>query len=272
MLVENTAGARGTLGEHGLSILIETASHRVLFDTGQGMALANNARCMDVPLDQIDAIVLSHGHYDHTGGLRDAIHVVPHASVYAHPSVFGPKYARRKNGTVSEIGMADLSEDTVRGQVRELVLTSRPMEICDGMYVTGEIPRTTEFEDTGGSFFIDDECRWPDMLLDDQALYFECARGVVVVVGCAHAGIINTLQYINKLTGDKRIHAVIGGMHLVAASDDRVDRTIETLRQLGIDRLVAGHCTGLSAVVELWKAFPNKCSSCKVGTSIEFDM
>lgn len=272
ILVENTVVGRSMLGEHGLAVSIDTGSQRTLFDTGQGMAILNNAHQLDVRLDKTAAIVLSHGHYDHTGGLRKVLHAASRPTVYAHPAVFRPKFARRKDGTCRHIGMPNMDETMVREQTHDLVFTNRPTEICDGLFVTGEIPRKTDFEDTGGPFFCDEQCRHPDTLIDDQSLFFESCQGMVVILGCAHAGVINTLRHIQQLTNGKHIHAAVGGMHLVSASHERTVRTMDAFRDLDIDRFIAGHCTGLAAVETLMASFPGKYCQCAVGTSIDFEM
>lgn len=272
ILVENTAHGHGMLAEHGISFWIETGTRHLLFDTGQGLAnvLINNAERLQVRFDPIDAIVLSHGHYDHTGGLRNLLAAVREPDIYLHPSALQPKYAPDDDGTSRSIGIPGLDEKTIRRQVKRLVWTDQPTEIFEGIYATGEIPRDTEFEDTGGPFYLDKELRNPDPLLDDQAIFFESSQGTVVLIGCAHSGIINTLQYIKRLTCDRPIHAVIGGMHLVSASRERVSRTIDALRRLKVERLCPGHCTGPAATVELWSAFPGQCFPCRVGADFTF--
>jgi len=270
VLVENNARGRGLLGEHGLAIWIEIGSQRILFDTGQGGVLSHNAAKLGVRLERANHIILSHGHYDHTGGLGRMLKAAGHPRVYAHPDAFLPKYARNDRGTGRDIGIREADESTMRRQPEDLIWTKQPTEIYQGVFVTGEIPRLTKFEDTGGPFFLDQECRHPDRLADDQAVFFESARGTVVLLGCAHAGVINTLEYVRRLTDDKPIHAVMGGMHLVSASQQRLDRTIEALRQLNVTRLGPAHCTGMTATMKLWDAFPERCFSWTTGSYMEF--
>ena len=271
VVVENTAGWRGTLGEHGLAFWVEAGPRRVLFDTGQGHVLLRNAEQLGVPLDSAEALVLSHGHYDHTGGLRDALNAAQSPSVYVHPAAFERKYACIDAGKAYEIGMPDMDEAAVRAQAGQLVFTKEPVEVLDGLFVTGEVPRVTEFEDTGGPFFIDSECRQPDPLVDDQAMFFDTAEGVVVLLGCAHAGVVNTLRHVRELTGGRPIRAVAGGMHLAAASEDRMTRTIAALRELDVEGLGPAHCTGAPATAALWAAFPGRCLPCNAGTRMVFE-
>lgn len=114
---------------------------------------------------------------------------------------------------------------------------------------------------------LDEACTQPDPLEDDQSVFFDTVDGTVVLLGCAHSGVINTLHYIRQLTDNRPIHTVIGGMHLVGASSRRTERTIEELKQLGIRRFAPAHCTGMPATVALWNAFPGQCQPCPVGTT-----
>ncbi|MFW6106695.1 MAG: MBL fold metallo-hydrolase [bacterium] len=268
VLVENTAGRRGLLGEHGLSFWIELGDKHVLFDTGQGHVLLNNARRLGIRLDHVDGIALSHGHYDHTGGLSDALRNARATTVYTHPAAFDAKYARNPDGSARDVGMPGLDEEMIR-DMAELVLVEGPTEVCGGLYLTGPVPRTTEFEDTGGAFFTDRSCTQPDALIDDQAAFMETEAGTVVILGCAHAGVINTLQHIQALTRNRPIHTVIGGMHLLHASPERMDKTVAELRRLDVKRLLPCHCTGMAAVARLWQEFPGRCAACPVGTVLE---
>ena len=142
--------------------------------------------------------------------------------------------------------------------------------MVEGLFVTGEIPRQTDFEDVGGKFFLDERCQQPDPLVDDQALFFETPDGVVVLLGCAHAGVVNTMLQIERLTQGKHFHAVIGGMHLLNASPARLNATIQALRRWNVSQLVPMHCTGMLATTRLWAEFPNRCAAGGVGTQLVF--
>ena len=271
VVVENVASGGGMIPEHGICFWIEIGSTKIIFDTGQGGALLNNARILGVSLEQTEFVVLSHGHYDHTGGLKDVLQLSQNPKVYAHQAAFQPKFACNEYGQSRAIGMPSMNEKSVRKIASDVIFTTKPTQIADRLFVTGEIPRVTEFEDTGGPFFLDERCIKSDPLLDDQALFFESSRGIVVLLGCAHAGVINTLLYIQQLTHGKPIHAVMGGMHLLSASRKRMNNTIKYLVRIKPDLLGPAHCTGRAATAELWEAFSQKCFPCSVGTSIEFD-
>jgi 7,8-dihydropterin-6-yl-methyl-4-(beta-D-ribofuranosyl)aminobenzene 5'-phosphate synthase len=272
VLVENTAQGARILAEHGLAYWIAWDGQKVLFDTGQGNVLANNAYRLGIPLHEASAVVLSHGHYDHTGGLPEALKTNQVATVYAHPAVFAHKYARKTDGSARNIGLPDATETVLRSLPGRLRYTERPTPVADGLMVTGQVPRLTDFEDTGGPFFLDHACTKPDPLDDDQAVFFDTVDGTVVLLGCAHSGVINTLRYIRQLTADRPIRAVIGGMHLADASLRRIARTIEELRSLAVQQLVPGHCTGMPATAGLWTAFPTGCTTCHAGSMFEFEI
>jgi 7,8-dihydropterin-6-yl-methyl-4-(beta-D-ribofuranosyl)aminobenzene 5'-phosphate synthase len=270
-LVENTAGRRGLLAEHGLSFWIETPDRRILFDTGQGMVLGRNARRLGVDLATVDAVVLSHGHYDHTGGLLSEADSFRETTVYAHLTAFRDRFIRRNDGTLQPVGSPIPSADELRTQVGQLLQHRRvPVQIAGGVWITGEIPRQNDFEDVGGAFFLDEACTVPDPIVDDLAMYIETGQGLVILLGCAHAGVINTLDHIRTLTGTERIRAVLGGMHLLNADENRLQQTILKLRELDIPRIGLAHCTGFAAMARLHTEFPGRCFHCVGGTEIEF--
>jgi len=269
-LVEDTAGGRGLLAEHGLAFWIELGQQKILFDTGQGLVLTGNARQLGIHLEQAEAVIISHGHYDHTGGLSETLRLARQARVYAHPVALMPKYARNTDGSTREIGIPLLNEEKVREQA-DLILTEKPVEIGEGFFLTGPVPRRTDFEDVGGQFFTDPACLHPDLLLDDQSAFIDTPAGTIVILGCAHAGVINTLDYIRELTGNRRIHTVLGGMHLLSAGSVRMHKTVDELCRIDARRLIPCHCTGFAALAWLWHAFPDQCALCHVGTIFDWN-
>jgi len=271
ILAENTVYRGGLRGEHGLSVWVETDGKRILFDTGQTDLLLDNAKTLGIDLAQTDAVVLSHGHYDHVGGLDCVLDLAPQARVYLHPMALEPKFSASR-GTVREIGITSVMRDRLRDRIKsgQGAYTAAATSVFPGVTVTGQIPRVSSFEDTGGQFFLDAEGRKPDGLLDDQALFLDSSEGLVVVLGCAHAGVVNTLEHIQQLEPDRKVHAVFGGMHLVKADQTRIEKTIDALRRLDIDKIGPAHCTGRQAARQLWNSLGDRCFLCCVGTQVSF--
>jgi 7,8-dihydropterin-6-yl-methyl-4-(beta-D-ribofuranosyl)aminobenzene 5'-phosphate synthase len=272
VLVENTAVGRGMRGEHGLAFWIEAGSQRVLFDTGQTPeVLLHNAEQLGIDLASIDAVVLSHGHYDHTGGLREVLRRARGTRLFLHPGALAQRFTRRRDGAVDDIGIPPgIDKGFLREHTASVSFTDQSAAITHWLRVTGQVPRVNDFEDTGGDFYLDRACNRTDPIVDDQATFFDTQDGTVVLLGCGHAGVVNTLQQVQELTGGRPIHAVLGGMHLINASPDRLARTVEALRGLSIGLLAPAHCTGARAQARLWSEFPGHWEPCPVGTRFEF--
>ena len=270
ILVDNEAN-QGLTVEHGFSAWIETASQRFLFDTGQGSALSSNAGKLGIALDSMDTLVLSHGHYDHTGGVPFVVEKAPAVHVYCHPGAIRPRFAIR-DGAAKPIGMPGTSRAALAGLSPErLHWTAGAIEIAPGIGLTGPIPRRTDYEDVGGPFFVDGEGRHEDAIEDEMALWIRMELGLVVVTGCGHAGLINTLRYALRLSGASRIHAVLGGFHLREASEARVARTIAALKELAPDLMVPCHCTGERVIEEFAKSFAERVHRGSAGATYTFD-
>jgi 7,8-dihydropterin-6-yl-methyl-4-(beta-D-ribofuranosyl)aminobenzene 5'-phosphate synthase len=272
-LVENTAGQSRILGEWGLSIYVRAGESGFLLDTGAGQAIVPNLRTLDIDLDSLEAIVLSHGHHDHTGGLRALLSVLNRETVriVAHPDVWAPKYSYdKKTGKYRYSGIPFRREELERlGACFEL--TAGPTWLTDGIAASGEEPLTTSFESVAGSFYVKSDSGYlPDAFADDQSLYIRTEAGLVIVLGCAHRGVVNILRHARTLMGSDRIHMVLGGTHLGPAPDSQVKATIEALKEFKIDWLGVSHCTGLGLAAGLRTAFGKSFFFNNAGRTIRF--
>ncbi|NLV42014.1 MAG: MBL fold metallo-hydrolase [Candidatus Hydrogenedentes bacterium] len=270
LLVDNLA-REGLAVEHGFAVLVEAGGRRILFDTGQtGAVLGANADALGADLSGVEAVVLSHGHYDHTGGVPLALARAPRAAVWCHPGVFVPRWSLR-DGQPREIGMPPAAREALTalpaGQLRRV---TAPVLATPGVWITGPVPRGNPYEDTGGPFFLDPEGTKPDLLPDDLSLWMETPEGVVVLTGCCHAGLMNTLMLTRNRTGGRPLRALIGGFHLVNAGEQRMARTLETLRTLNPAAIVPCHCTGEAAVQVLQEAFGEKATPGAAGMTLRF--
>jgi len=253
-LSENTANP-GLIGEWGLSILIEADGMRILFDTGQSFSVTHNARVLRIDLSGIDKLVLSHGHFDHTGGLRDVLDQNAGIDIIAHPDVLKAKFAGRNETQVS-IGIP-FSRQELEDLGARFHLTRKPLWITDNILTSGEIPMINDYEDVDSAMFVKDNGSLkPDPLLDDLALAIRTELGLAVILGCAHRGMINTIRHLQLVAGEDRVYCVIGGTHLLRASQERLSRTVADLRETGIQRLGVSHCTGFEASCRLAHEFP----------------
>jgi 7,8-dihydropterin-6-yl-methyl-4-(beta-D-ribofuranosyl)aminobenzene 5'-phosphate synthase len=268
-LSENTAGMGHFLAEWGLSILIETAGRKILFDTGQSISASHNADLLGIDLTKINKIVLSHGHYDHTGGLRQILHRIKREiEIIAHPDIWQAKYATRE-GEEKYIGIP-FHRQTLENLGAKFKESKKAVRISDNIITTGEIPMVTDYEEIEPYLVVKEEKRFqPDKLLDDQALIINTKPGLVVILGCAHRGIINTLYHARKLTGVKKIYMVLGGCHLMDATEERIWLTIAALKELGVQRIGVSHCTGLAAAGIMAQEFGDRFFFNNAGTIIK---
>jgi len=270
VLCENSVGPiSGTLGEHGFSALIEPAQGApLLFDTGQGLTLLHNARRMNRDLSKVHGVVLSHGHYDHCGGLLPLMAECGPKLVHAHPGIFAPRFRLKDTGECYPIGMPH-SRDQLEAAGAAFSLSKELREIAPGVLLSGEVPRVTLFETGDQGLYCDCTGQDLDTTPDDQSLVLETDRGLVVLLGCCHAGLVNTLEHIAYLTGRRDIYAVIGGTHLGFCGQDQLEKTISALKGWGVQKIAASHCTGFGASARLSRELPKEFQVAHVGYSLE---
>jgi len=254
-LSENTANY-GYLAEWGLSILVEIDNLKILMDTGLSFSVVHNAQLMGVDLSTIDRIVLSHSHADHTGGLREVLKIKGKVEVIAHPDVWASKYTRRDGQKEEQYIGIPFSREELESLGARFNLTREPVYISESIMTTGEIPMVSGYEEVENNLFIKKgDALYQDQLADDLALLIDTDFGLVVILGCAHRGIVNTLRRAQSLTGKELVYAAIGGTHLFRASEERIGQTIADLKQMGIQKLGVSHCTGFRASARLAQEF-----------------
>lgn len=253
ILNDNTAG-RWCRAEHGLSYLIE-ADHTVLFDTGSSDLIDYNAKILNIDLQQIETIVLSHGHDDHTGGLL----LFNGQQLICHPDTF---LKRTRKSDYTDLGIK-WPEDEIRSRF-DLHTSREPVRLSDQLFFLGEIPRLTDFESRKTAFQKVDGT--DDFVMDDSGLAIITSKGLVVVSGCAHSGICNMTTHAMKVTGIEKVHLVIGGFHL--QHDDSVtQKTVDWMKMMKVEQVIPSHCTSFAAQTTIYRSY--RFLPVKSGNSIE---
>jgi len=270
ILCENSVGKPGQLiGEHGFSCFVETPQFTLLFDSGQGLGLVQNARELSIPLQKIAGLALSHGHYDHAGGLTALLNLCSPLTVWAHPDIFRSCFWR-SDFELRPIGIPmGRHELEAKGACFDLDPFFRTL--APGVWLSGEIPRSTDFEGGDAHLVVPTaEGFAADPLLDDQTLIIDSEKGLILLCGCAHAGLVNIMQHALVQTGRDRIHAVVGGTHLGPADEAQFSATVKALRDFGVERLATSHCTGLLRTAQLQREFGRRFAFAAVGSRLEF--
>jgi 7,8-dihydropterin-6-yl-methyl-4-(beta-D-ribofuranosyl)aminobenzene 5'-phosphate synthase len=273
VLCENTVHGLGFIGEHGFSAYVEIPGQNILFDTGQGFGLIHNSLRLQKDLRNVSKVILSHGHVDHTGGLLAFLGVKGACPVIAHPDIFAERFIliARDGGEEKpmSVGMPwPQSYLTTRGARFEWRRDFA--EVAPNVFVTGEVPRKTLFELGSPKLIVGREDGWAqDPMLDDFSLVLKTSRGLVIVLGCAHAGMVNILKHAVERTGEDRIYAVLGGTHLGMSPEPQFDPTVQALKEFRIGMLAVSHCTGQQPVARLKSEFGEKFAFGRVGFVLE---
>lgn len=272
VLCENSVGRMIGSGEHGFSAYIETDRGNFLFDTGNGHAIVSNSLTLQKDLRSLQKIFLSHGHNDHTGGLPEVVKLKGPIEVYAHPHVFLDRLAVYKESGEEKRRFAGMiyKRSYLECLGAQFILNKDFSEIEKGIFLTGEVSRHTTFEKPDPRLFQEIEGKLvQDLFLDDQSLVLDTEKGLILILGCAHSGMINIVHHVINKTGKQRFYAILGGTHLDFLTPEQLEESIKVLKKLEIERLGVSHCTGLRAASRLGQEFGERFSYGCVGSNFE---
>lgn len=267
ILVENSSYNNQLRGEHGLSFWIECEGGTILFDTGQTSLFAENALELGISLAGTDAAVLSHGHYDHTGGIEALLNVNDKAEIYLHPEAFITRYNGNEGAPTGDSIGIRWGEDLKARFSARAILSKEPRMILPGVWTSGEVPRLPDSPNHG---FVTADAMggWkPDRVPDEQFLILREADGISIIAGCSHFGLKAMLVHAEALFPGMPIRGVAGGLHLKHATEKEMQEAVETLAQLSLKWLVPLHCTGKNVVYVLKQVFHERCLLLGTGDS-----
>jgi len=272
ILCENTVGRLVGYGEHGFSAFIETEQGNYLFDTGSGHAVIANSLVLNKDLKSIKKIFLSHGHFDHTGGLPEVLKLKGEVDVHAHPDVFSDRIKiLKKDGKEKKqfVGLP-YKRKYLEYLGANFILNSDFTEVEKGVSLTGEVPRRTPFEKTDPILFTEIDGRTAtDTFPDDQSLILDTPKGLVLILGCAHSGMINIIHHVMNKTGKERFYAILGGTHLDFLTSEQLEESIKFLKKMDIEKIGVSHCTGMRASSRLHQEFGDRFFHGCVGSVLE---
>jgi len=268
ILVENRTENPKLIAEQGLAIFVETPNGNILFDTGQTDAFIRNAKEININLESLEKIVISHGHYDHTGGLPAFLKEVKPIEIICHPALLNKKFRIYPAGRL-DIG-TPWEKDEITSAGGEFIFKTHPYEVIPDVWVSGEIPRHAKYE------FIDEtyqqrvlESYIHDELHDDMCLIINTNKGLIVLLGCGHAGAINSVKHAMRAMDNKHIYAILGGLHLQHCTDEKIEKVVKNLQTLNPDHLIPLHCSGFRAITRMVRLFKDKVHLMNVGDSFE---
>jgi len=272
ILCENLVGRLVGSGEHGFSAFIETDKGNYLFDTGSGRSIVPNSLALNKDLKSIRKIFLSHGHYDHTGGLPEVLKLKGKVDVHAHLHVFLDRIAvlKEEDREIKRFIGILYKKRYLESLGANFVFNTDFTEVEKGLFLTGEVPRQTNFEKPDPRLFSEmDGAMTNDLFLDDQSLILDTDKGIVLILGCAHSGMINIINHVINKMGKEKFHSILGGTHLDFLTPEQLEESIKSLKRMEIGKIGVSHCTGMKAAFRLQQEFGDRFFYGCVGSVLE---
>lgn len=266
VLIENTVFKKGLISEHGLSLLLEKGSDQIIIDTGQSGKFVHNALQMNIDLTKIKKVILTHGHYDHVGGLKRFLEMNKNAAVYANKQILNKKYAKRTNGLIEEIGFDAALYETNKNN---FVLMDQDQEISKNLFLISDMMIKYDNDYTTNNFLVDNNnTKNKDEFLDELFIVIKEKEDIHIISGCSHKGILNVIYTAEEKFKGHRIKTIVGGFHVKGMHEKDVIEIAEVIKQYDIDKIYTGHCTGIEEYAVLKKVLGEKLSYITTGCTI----